>query len=295
MANSRLTLSQLRAFEALLRTKSFSLAAKELNVSQPSLSNQIRALERLCGMPLINRIGHRIESTPLTLALLGKVRTVISLAHDIEQTILNGSALASGELRLGYTTYQYAIPILARFTRHYPGVRMDTISMASLDLIKALNEASIDVAMITAQDPPEGLFVEKLIDTQVVLMTPKDHPLARRKEIDWSELRDVPIIRREASSMTRVIFDTAARGAGMTLKNVMNLGSWGSMQAAVTAGMGCCIALLEEIEHQNSVGIVKIRDERLWARHYLACRPELAPAAGVQAFFHTALFPERTP
>ncbi len=289
MTRSRITLSQLRAFEALLRTKSFSKAAEDLSISQPSVSNQIRALERLCGAPLIHRIGHVIEPAPLAQALTSKIRTAVSLINDIERIILDGRDMVSGELRVGYSTYQYAIPIIARFVEHFPGVQIDAISMASLDLLEGLNSASIDVALITAQDPPEDLFARKILDTRIVLMAPKSHALARQRSVTWDEIRDVPILRRESASMTRVIFDAAAQRAGVSPRRFLSLGSWGSMRAAVESGMGTCIALREEIEHRDNVAVLEIDDPQLWASHYVVCRPELAPAASIQEFFKLAL------
>lgn len=289
MTAPRITLSQLRAFEALMRTRSFSRAAEDLNISQPSVSNQIRALERLCGAPLINRIGHAIEPAPLAQALTSKIRTAVSLTNDIERIILDGREMVSGELRVGYTTYQYAIPIIARFIDLYPGVQIDAISMASLDLLDALKTASIDVALVTAQHPPTDLFARKILETQIVLMAPRTHPLAGQSTVSWDDIRDVTILRRESASMTRAIFDAAAKEAGVSPKRFLSLGSWGSMRAAVESGMGTCVALREEIEHRDNVAVLEIDDPQLWANHYVVCRPELAPAASIQAFFKLCL------
>lgn len=288
MANNKVTLSQLRALEALLRTRSFSRAAEELNISQPSVSNQIRAMERYCGAPLINRLGHVVEPAPLADALWVKVQTVVSLARDIEQTVLEGRELTSGELRIGYSTYQYAIPIISSFVDRYPGIKIEALSMASMDLLVALNDARVDLAFITEQDPPAHLFARKLVETRVVLMLPPSHPLSGRGTISWQEVGGLKILRREKSSITRRIFDDAAQKAGITPRHLLDLGSWGSLRVAVEQGLGAGIALREEIESRDDVAIVEIDDPALRAGHYIVCRPDLVEVASVRALFDVA-------
>ncbi|MCV6596913.1 MAG: LysR substrate-binding domain-containing protein [Mangrovicoccus sp.] len=281
----KLTLSQLRSLEALLRKRSFSGAAADLGISQPSVSNNIKALEEFCAAPLLIRHGQKLEPSDLSKALIPKLRALVTLSTEIEHQMLAARELEQGLLRIGYTTYQYAIPILSRFAKTHPSMRIEASSMASADLLKQLSMGEIDVAFVTGQTAPKGLVSHEIIHTEIVLVLPERHPLAKAREVGWAELSELQILRRERSSATRQIFDAAAKRAGVHLERALDLGSWGSLRAAVVAGLGGCLALREEIEDADGLAVLRIRDPNLWAKHFLVCAPEMRKLAMVDGVF----------
>ncbi|MEO0819833.1 MAG: LysR family transcriptional regulator [Pseudomonadota bacterium] len=284
----KVTISQLRILEAVARTRSFSKAAKELGITQPSVSTQLRALEKQSRAQLLVRNGHDIRPSRLARMALPKVRALVSLAEEVEGLLREQEALGSGLLRVGYSTYQYAMPTISRFMARYPGIKIEARSMASLDLLDLLDRGEIDAAFVTAQEAPEGLCSAKLFTCDIVLMLPADHALAGRGEADWHEIEALPLIRRERTSSTRILFDRAAARAGVKLSTVLDLGSWGSLRAAVEAGIGGCVALRGEVEPNDRVSVLTIRDPALWASHFVACASEMREVAAVDALFREA-------
>lgn len=271
----KLTLSQLRIVEALARTGSFSKAAQELGITQPSVSTQLRALEKQSEARLLLRDGRKISQSRLGALVLPKIRALLALANEIEATIEDERRLNAGLIRLGYSTHQFAMPVISRFMARHPMVKVETRSMASLDLLGLLRDGLIDAAMITAQTPPPEFAAEAVRTDEIVLMARADHPLAGRGRLRWRDLDGVPLLRREATSMTRVLFDDAAARAGMPIRAVLELGSWEAMRAAVREGIGLGVALEGEIEMSDDVAVLRIADDSLWATHFVVCLQEM--------------------
>lgn len=284
----KITISQLRVLEAVARTGSFSRAAEELGITQPSVSTQLRAIETQSRSRLLARNGHTITPTRLGNLILPRVRALVTMANELERILGDERSLERGVLRIGYSTHQFAMPVVSRFMAAYPGIKVEARSMATQDLINLMQRGLVDVAFVTGQQPPPGFSAEELLRNDIVLMIPSDHPLAGRHSVTWTDIIDHPLIRREETSGTRMIFDQAAEAAGVTLKTVLDLGSWGSLKAAVEAGIGGCIALEGEIEPDDNISVLRIRDSSLWACHYLISSVEMREVAMVRAFFDTA-------
>ncbi|MEW5422563.1 LysR family transcriptional regulator [Amorphus sp. 3PC139-8] len=284
----RTTISQLRVLEAVARTGSFSGAARELGITQPSVSTQLRAVEGQCKLKLIARDGHKIRVTRFGDTVLPKVRALLTIMNEIEDLLEDERSLKTGALRLGYSTDQFAMPVISRYMGAYPGIKLETRCMASLDVVSHLKKGEFDAAFITAKEPPDGLTVERLRTDRIVLMVPADHPFAARGQIGWGELARCAIVCRETTSGTRIIFETAAKDSAVPLQPLIALGSWQSMRAGVLAGMGVGVALAGELDESDRIKPVEIDDPGLWASHYLACLPEMREATAVDRFFDVA-------
>ncbi len=287
----KITISQLRVLEAVARTGSFSKAAKELGITQPSVSTQLRTIEAQSRSRLLARDGHTVTPTRLGQLILPKVRALVTVANELERILSEARTLERGVLRIGYSTHQFAIPVISRFMAAHPGIKLEARSMASLDLIDLLDRGQIDAAFITAQTPPERFSAAELLRDEILLMIPATHPLAAAGRVGWEALAGLPLIRREETSATRQIFDRATRAAGVNLNTVLDLGSWGSLKSAVIAGIGGCVALGGEVEPDARIAVLRIADSGLWAGHYLACQPEMRAVAAVDALFATATAP----
>ncbi|MGF1447013.1 MAG: LysR substrate-binding domain-containing protein [Pikeienuella sp.] len=287
----KLTISQLRVLEAVARTGSFSKAAKDLGITQPSVSTQLRTLETQSRSRILARDGHRVTPTRLGALILPKVRALVTVANELERILAEARDLERGVLRIGYSTHQFAIPVISRFMKAHPGIKLEARSMASLDLIDLLDRGVIDAAFITAQTPPPRFSCVQLLRDEIVLMIPAAHELADAGDVGWGALADLPLIRREETSATRQIFDRAAAAAGASPNTVLDLGSWGSLKSAVIAGIGGCVALLGEIEPDPRVAVLRISDSGLWAGHHLAATPEMREVAAVEALFAMATGP----
>ncbi|TCP60512.1 DNA-binding transcriptional LysR family regulator [Rhodovulum bhavnagarense] len=283
-----LTVAQLRAVEAVARLGSFSAAAQELNVSQPSVSNHIAAAERLSRALLFNRQGHSIRPGPALEVLLPRIRALLALYADVERDLVAARDLAMGALRIGYSTYQIAMPVIGRFMQAHPGIEIEARALASADVLAGVEAGRLDIGFVTGREVPAGMQGWALVETPVVLVAPPDHPLADKGWADWAEIAELSLIQREKGSGTRQLFEGAAKLARIAPKTVLALGSWGSIVAMVREGLGLGVALAAELTKGDGLVPVRISEGRLTAQHFIICQKDMAHVAAVQAFVSLA-------
>ncbi len=281
----KLSINQLRALEAVVRTGSFSAAAKELGISQPSVSNHLLALEKHYQAQLIHRNGRLAEPTELCSEVLSRVRSVLAMTEEVEQILEGRKQLQTGTIRVGYSTYQFALPVISKFMEQYPDLNIEARAMASHDLIPLLQDGNFDVAFISAKSPPAELAALKMRTEKVVAVVGIDHPLAKSEKLQWKQVSDLPLIQREKSSETRRVFEACAMAAGISLETILALGSCGSIVTAVQNGMGVGIALAGEVTESDNLVTVPIEDNGLTVSHFLVCLPEMQHIASIQAIF----------
>lgn len=281
---TRLTLAQLQALNAVARTASFSLAAKALGIAQPSVSNHIQALENRFRTRLIVRDGHTARPAPALTALLPRIRALLTLADELEAELSDQQQAGKGQLRIGYSAFQIAIPHISAFMSRFPGIAIDARSAASADLLAMMEAGTIDVAFITSRSIPAGLSGLQICPARVVLAAPKDHELAGRPSLDWKTVSALPLIQREASSGTRQIFEAAATVAGVPTRTLLSLGSWESIKALIARGLGFGVVLDVEISPEDPFIGIPVPDPNLSAGHFAVCQPDMAKVAAVDAF-----------
>ena len=285
----KISLKQLQAIEAVARLGSFTLAASELGVSQPTVSNLVYSLEQQYRCRLLDRSGSTITPTSALDKVRGDIKALIALRDSIDIQLLSGRDLHSGKFQIGYTTYQIAMPPIAEFVRAYPGVAVTARALASHDLLPLLYAGEFDVGFVTAKELPSDLDGVKIAETQIGLVVPDAHPLALTGTATWDEAAELKLIQREPSSSTRQIFDAAARLAQVNLSTVLGLGSWGSIRTLVKSGAGVGVAFAQECQGEAGVKFVPIQDNNLTAYHFLACLPAMRNTSAVDRFFRIAI------
>lgn len=186
-------LRQLRYFLALAEHRHFGRAARSLHIAQPSLSQQIRALEAELDTTLFDRSSRHVSLTPDGEVLLPYARRMLALAADFRAELDDRRNLVSGSIRLGATPTlgAYLLPnLLRRFTHTFPGLELTIAEDGSDRLARALNEGLIDLAvLVEGTDVGSGTF-QFLLKERIVVGLPAGHPLAGRREVALDELAD---------------------------------------------------------------------------------------------------------
>ena len=281
-----LTLPQIRVIEAICRTGAVGAAARDLGVSQPTVSAQLRQIEDRYHLRLFQREGHRMLPGPLALALLPRMRAALALVGEMATMLDRTSSLDAGRLGIGYSPHQFVMSILSAFITRHPGLRIEARSQASADLLDLLRRGEIDAAFVTLPIPDPDLTALELRRDRIVLMMPMGHPLLVRGELDWADVATLGLIRREASSGTRAVFDRAAQASGRPMQHLLDLGSWESLRGAVIEGIGIGIAMAGEIDPTDTqIRALPIRDPALQVGHFLVCLHEMRNVAPVAALF----------
>ena len=247
-----MTLQQLKLFEAVTRNNSFTLAARELELSQPAVSIQIKRLENQAGMPLFEQLGKKIFPT-----LAGKLmydasqdilQRVEQLKTDMEE--LNGKV--KGKLNLSVvTTTKYFLPrILGNFLHEYPDVEPRLNFTNRAQVIERLYNNKDDLVILGQIPEDNNLQSYPFMENQLVVVAPPDHPLATQKDIELELLSEERIIEREQGSGTRLMFDNLLENKDFTVKTYMELGSSEAVKQAVIAKLGIAVLSLHSVRHE---------------------------------------------
>lgn len=212
-----LNLNQIRAFNHVAKNLSFTAAAKELFITQPAVTAQIKAFEEYCEFELFKKRGRNICMTDEGKALYESVRPIFEHEKVVENLISDLRGLKRGVLRLGTSkTYaRYIMPFLMRdFHAKYRHIEIHLDEGSSTDMIKSLPELKNEVAIIAkVVDAPDVEFIP-FSEEELILLLPPEHPLVRKKSVTFEEISKEPVILKESGSKTRrVVNELYARHA----------------------------------------------------------------------------------
>lgn len=246
---------QLRAFEATARLMSVTQAARELHVSQPTVSVQLRELAALVGEPLFEPLGRGIRLTPAGEALRATVADIAACWQRFEDRLGDLSGLLRGRLRIAaVTTAEYFVPdLLGPFAALHPGVEIDLAVENRDRVIARLRSQADDLAVMML--PPQALPLHSLpfLDNPLVVIAPRDHPCAARSEpVPLAALVAERWLMREAGSGTRLVAEKHFADHGFTPRIAMSLGSNEALKHAVGAGLG--LAVISALTVQAGAG-----------------------------------------
>lgn len=239
----KVTFHQLEVFECVARRLSFTRAAEELSLSQPTVSAQMRQLADEVGMPLFDHVGKTIALTDAGRELLAASRGVFDTWSRFEMTIADMQGLKRGVLRIAcVTTAKYFVPaLLGPFCESYPEVEVRLEIANRATLVERLRASLDDLYVMML--PPDDLDIEAtpFRDNPIVVVAKAGHPLAGKAAIPLKRLATERFILREAGSGTRQRAETFCREAGFTPQVRMELGSNEAIKHAVAAGLGISI------------------------------------------------------
>jgi DNA-binding transcriptional LysR family regulator len=237
-------LHQLRIFYTVARLGSFSRAAEELRISQPSVSIQVADLERSLGVELFEQLGRRIYLTEAGRVLEDYARRILGLAEEARVALDEIKGMRRGRLALGATTTPgtYILPrALGVYQERYPQVVV-TLEIATARRVQEkLTRNELDLGVVGAEGLSPELVAEPLADDELVLVTRPSHPLATAGIAHARGLRDHRLILRERGSGTREAVEAAFREVGLQVPVHMELESIEAIKEAVAAGVGATI------------------------------------------------------
>jgi LysR family transcriptional regulator, hydrogen peroxide-inducible genes activator len=179
-------LRQLEYFCAVARTGSFTKAAEDLGIAQPSLSEQIGRLEQSFGAALFERMNRRIELTPLGKAILGKAQALLEDAAALPDLFARAREGVCGPLRVGAipTILPYFLaPLLKGFTERCQEVDLHVREGTTAELVEQVLDGTIDVAVLSLPVEGAGLVMKELFRDPLYLAVPEGHPLASAEKV----------------------------------------------------------------------------------------------------------------
>ena len=271
--------NELQVFLAAAETRSFSGAARKLYLTQPAVSQQIQALERRLKVELFERKAGRIALTAAGEELLPLARQLVNQALYIQESMAAHRGVVTGRLRIGCTTTpgKYILPWLAgSFCQMYPQVHISIQVIPRSDLVCRLQREEISFGIMSGQIEGADLNYDEVMQDELVLVTPLDHPFAQEGKIALERLKEETIILREEHAGTRVTMLEGLERAGLDLDSLQfapfELGAAEGVIAAVRAGWGISwvskVAVMCAVE-MGKIGIVEVEGLRLQRTIYL--------------------------
>ena len=288
-------LRRLEIFVKVAELGSFSRAAEALFLTQPTVSEHVRALEDELGLTLLDRLGRGAAPTRAGQLLLGYARRMLALGREARQAMDQFQGRMSGELMVGGSTIpgEYILPaFIGGFKGKYPDISISLVIAGTAAVLEMLEGGRVEVAMVGARPAQRTFEARAIMGDELVVVVAPDHPWSGRGTITLAELREEPLLVRERGSGTREAFERAVAGVGLSLSGFRVVGQLGSTQAlkqGVRAGIG--IALISSRAVADEFGarlLVALRVEDLAVERafYLVTNRDRTRSPLAEAFVH---------
>lgn len=283
MARINFDLQQLQGFVAVAERGSFRAAADHINLSSPALSRRIEKLETILGARLFNRTTRDVELTPLGRVFLERARTALD---DLESAMLGISDIASH--RGGRVTVAcvpsaalYFLPtVISRFSRRYPGIRVRLVDGSMNQVLQSVLSGESDFGIGFMNTLVPEITFESIHDDPFVLAMPREHPLAKRKAVNWAELENESLITVARSSGNRQLLDDSLTKAGLNPSFAFEVSHVATLLGMVEAGLGLAAVprMALSTTHATLLGLPlrqphTVRRVGLLSRHGVSLRP----------------------
>ncbi len=262
-------LHQLRYFCAVARKGSFTRAAEEQHVAQPSLSQQILKLESELGAKLFDRLGRTVRLTEFGKTFLVRAQDILRQLGEARLEIQEMTGAEKGRVNLGAipTIAPYFLPSrLAAFVRTHPGIEIKVMEETTPALLRMLQEATIDLALLALPVPKPGLHCEELLREPLHVVVPRTHRLGAQTAVDLRQIENEPFLLLKEGHCFRENTLSACRRARMRLNVAFESGQFETILAMVAAGMGVSVVPQMAMAPHTGCRFLPIADERAQRR-----------------------------
>lgn len=252
-----LNLNQLRVFYTAAREGSYSRAAQALFITQPAVSQNIKALETYYGVGLFQKSGRSMELTQAGRILYEYAKRIFEVAEEAEQAIRELGSLDRGEVRVGTTKIyaRYLMPsIINAFRMRYPAVAVVLDEGSSEQLVRSVENLSNHLAVVGRIPYPSRLRTQHYRQVELTLIAGANHRLTARRPVSWRDLEGRPLILREAGSGSRRAATERLAQEGVKPQVVMESGSVDFIKRFVAEGRALAFLWEPDIREELAAG-----------------------------------------
>ncbi|MFO0584653.1 MAG: LysR substrate-binding domain-containing protein [Anaeromyxobacter sp.] len=257
-----LTLHQLRVLAAVARHRSFTHAARELRLTQPAVSMQVKALEALAGLPLLERHAREVLLTAAGKELLAHAQVALRALDDARDALAALRGLEAGRVDIAVvSTAKYFAPkLLSQFAKLHPGIELRLLVNNRQEVIQLLVDNAIDLALMGT--PPRHLETTAFAFAKhpLVVVSAPDHPLARARRVPVRALAEEPFLVREPGSGTRAAMERFFGAHRIRPRSETEIASNETIKQAVMAGMGLAFISRHAIGLEVAAGQLAVLD-----------------------------------
>lgn len=281
---------QLAYFLAVARTRHFTRAAEVSGVAQPSLSKQIRSLERELGAPLFSRARGNITLTPAGEALLPLAQRMLTDLETARREVAELAGVRRGRVRLGATPSLCAgllADVLSDFHTRFPGIELHVEESGSRDLIRDLGRGELDLALIILplQSSDPDFVTTPILRESLVVASSMAHPSPNeRASMRITELREHPLVMFRRGYDVREATLRACRAAGFEPTLAVEGGEMDAVLRFVEVGLGMAVVPSMVLKNRPGLRGTPLARPRLLRTIALARRRDVEPSHSAEAF-----------
>ena len=291
------TLQQLRILKAIATEKNLTKAAELLHLSQPSLSKQLKQLEKNLDIRLINRENNKISLTENGKIFLQYSERILALCEESCRALIDLKNGERGNLTVGasQTIGIYLLPrVLTLFAQNYPQINLKVQVNSTRIIAKNVLDREIDLAVVGGEIPNDlkkNLIVENFVEDEFSLIIARSHPFATKKTITKEDLYHLNFITLNSNSTIRKFIDNILiqnQIETKQLKIIMQLNSIEGIKTAVSLGLGAAFVSSSAIEKElklQTIEILKIENIRITRTLCIISSPQCYKSKAFSFFY----------
>jgi len=268
-----ISLRQMQIFEAVVRLRSYTRAADELHLTQPTVSMQVKKLGETIGYPLLEKIGNRLHTTPAGDEVYASAQNILKNMAALGDATAALDGVIKGPLRIAViTTAKYFMPhLLGAFINQHPDVQ-PMLKVTNRSRVLERLKSNEDDLLIMGQVPVE-LDVEAypFVDNELVVVANPTHPLTKQRNISLKQLHKERFLMRESGSGTRLAIERLFAEQKLEIQPYMELGSSEAIKQAVMAGLGISVLSRHNLRLElacKHIAILDVKGFPLFYRWY---------------------------
>ena len=276
--------TQLRSFHLVADTGGFNAAADAFNISQPTLTAQVGALEEEFGVELFAKRGRRRELSDTGRQLLGITTRLFAEEAEALAFLTESRELRTGRLSIGAVGPFHVTEMLAAFNRAYPGIKLAVKIGNSTEVLDDLAGYRCDVAVLAYIDEDDRLLTIPYRRHPVAVFVRRDHRLAGRRSVRLPELDGEPMIAREQGSTTRRAFEAALAKTDARPRLMMEIGSREAIREAVIRGLGISYVSEAEFVPDETLRLIPIEGAEVYTYAHVVVLRQRQTSRIIKAF-----------
>ncbi|MDD2809554.1 LysR family transcriptional regulator [Rhodoferax sp.] len=256
------TFKQIQTFLEVARQGSVSKAAEKLFVTQPAVSMQLRQLEEAFGLALVEPMGRNIQLTAAGQVFLTHATSAMGQFRDLEALMAEHIGLKKGRMDLAVvSTAKYFVPmLLVRFNKQFTGIEVNLHIDNRENVLGLLSRFEVDLVVMGRAPSHLDCVAKPFATNPLAIVAAPDHPLARRKNLNFEDLAAYQFVVREEGSGTRAAMQRLFDEHQTPLHVAMSMPSNETIKQAVMAGMGLSFLSLRTVRHELASGHLALLD-----------------------------------
>ncbi|TAM73779.1 LysR family transcriptional regulator [bacterium] len=279
-------LQQVRCFNAVYESGSFTAAAEALGITQPAVSHHIRRLELQIGVPVFERTGKRVLLTPVGRRILEDIRQIISGLQRLELRAAGGRELMEARVACGVfpsLRNELLTGVLRAFQHEYGEAELVLDEQGEPEIAQGVRLGRLDIGVFPAAGAAASLHLARLYDEELCLLVADHHVLAGRGEVDLAELEGLDVVLPARRYALRQVVDSTFRAAGIELGTIIEGGGGDAGRARLVPVLGATLVGASSCEQiPGGTAMVRLAGAPLMRSVHVGWREDRipSPAAG---------------